>query len=69
MSPSQQLQKIILKSGLSRYEICKRAGVQQSALSLFLSGKRGLTTETLDKLAPILGLTITAKPKPPRKGK
>lgn len=60
--PSEQLRRIIAESGLSRYEIFKRSGVEQSALSRFVHGERGLTTESIDKLAETLGLELVARP-------
>lgn len=51
----------IENSGLTRYEIAKATGIEQSALSRFMSGERGLTTASLDRLAPLLGLEIVAK--------
>lgn len=57
---SDQLRQIIADSGLSRYEISKRSGVDEAALSRFANGKRGLTTETLDRLGPVLGLELSA---------
>jgi transcriptional regulator with XRE-family HTH domain len=62
--PSDQLRRIIAESGLSRYEIARRTGVDESALSRFMSGERGLTTDSIDRLAPALGLELVArKPK------
>ena len=61
-SLSDQLRRIIAESGLSRYELARRSGVEQSALSRFVNGQRGLTTESLDRLARTLGLELTAKP-------
>jgi transcriptional regulator with XRE-family HTH domain len=52
----------IEQSGLTRYELSKLSGVSQAQLSLFMSGKRGLTTTTLDRLSPILGLALIVKP-------
>lgn len=56
---SDQVRQAIDASGLTRYEIAKRAGIDQSALSKFYHGQRGITTETLDKIAKVLGLRIT----------
>ena len=61
--PSEQLRRIIARSGMSRYEIAQRSGVSQAALSKLMSGLH-ITTETLDRLAPVLGLRIVAKKKP-----
>ena len=69
MKPTEQLQRIIRDCGMSRAEIARKTGVAEAVLSNFKSGKRGITTDTIDKLAPVLGLTITGNPKPPHKGK
>jgi transcriptional regulator with XRE-family HTH domain len=58
---SDQIRQVIESSGLSRYEICKQAGIDQAAMSRFMSGERGLSTSTLDKLADVLGLEIVTR--------
>ena len=58
---SDQLRQIIADCGMSRYEISKQSGVPEAALSRFVNGKTGLTTDTLDRLAPTLGLELTVK--------
>jgi len=67
--PSDQLRAIIENCGLSRYELSKRAGLQQSALSRFMAGTVGLSLDSLDRLAPVLGLSITSKRPKTRKGR
>ncbi|MBI1900489.1 MAG: helix-turn-helix transcriptional regulator [Planctomycetia bacterium] len=47
-------------SGLSRYEIWKRTGVDQATLSRFVNGERLLSLDAVDKLAEALGLEIVA---------
>lgn len=42
----------------SRYRLAKDCGIEQSALSRFLSGKTSFNLTTLDKLAPALGLRL-----------
>jgi len=54
---------------MSRYELSKVSGVSQAVLSRFMASNRGMTTDTLDKLAPVLGLKITAQPKRSAKSK
>lgn len=57
----------IEQSGLSRYEVAKRSGVNEAALSRFMNGAAGLSLATLDRLAPVLGLRIVVdRPKPSR---
>ena len=59
--PSEQLRQIILDCGMSRYEIAKQSGVTEAALSRFVVGMRGLTTDTVDRLAKVLELELVAK--------
>ena len=56
-TPSEDLRRIIAACGLSRYEIARRTGVSEAALSKFMSG-RDIRTDTLDRLAPLLGLRL-----------
>lgn len=58
MTISEQVRKAIEKSGLSHYEVCKRAGVDQAAMSRFMAGKRGLSLSTVDRLAEALDLEL-----------
>lgn len=57
---SEQLRPLIEQSGMSRYRICKRIGLAESAMSRFMSGERGLSMEVLDRLFPLLELRIVA---------
>jgi plasmid maintenance system antidote protein VapI len=43
--------------------IAKGAGVARSQLSRLLSGERGLSTDTAERLADYLGLRIVIEPK------
>ena len=52
------MRNAILASGLSQKRLATEAGVSQAALSLFLSGRRGLTLESAEKLGRVLGLEI-----------
>lgn len=59
-----QLREAILGSGMSCYEIAKRAGVTNSQLSLFINNQRSLTLTSAAKIARVLGLELQpAKPK------
>ena len=60
-----QLRDAILRSGMSRYEIARQAGVTESQLSLFFNGQRSLTLTSAAKVARVLGLEL----RPVRKGK
>ncbi len=60
---SDAVRRAIEQSGLTRYEVSKVSGVQQASLSRFMTGERGLTTSTLDELAPVLGLRLVVDSK------
>lgn len=55
---SDQLRAAVDASGMSRYAICRAIGMNQGAMSRFMSGKSGVSLETVDKLAELLGLEI-----------
>lgn len=61
---SETIRKAIEDCGSTRYELAKRAGVEQATLSRFMAGKCGLAMRTVDKLAEALGLELNK-----RKGK
>lgn len=51
-------EQLIQKKGLTSYKVAKDAGVTQTALSNWKSGKSTPTTKTLQKIADYLGVTI-----------
>ncbi len=53
-----QLREAIQGSGMSCYEIAKRARVTNSQLSLFINGRRSLTLTSAAKIARVLGLEL-----------
>lgn len=62
---SDQLRAAIDASEMSRYAVCKALGVDQGLMSRFMAGKAGLSMETIDMLADLLGLKLVggqAKP-------
>lgn len=70
MSISTQLQEAILEAGESVYAVAKGSGVPQSVLSRFVNGERGLSLESVDRLADYLELELRpseAAPKKPAK--
>lgn len=66
---SDQLRKAIDDCGLTRYEIAKQSGIDESALAKFYNGHRGLSLDALNALSDFLQLRITLGRKPPKKGK
>jgi hypothetical protein len=57
---SDQIRAFVDSSGHSRYEICKATGLDQGAMSHFIAGRRGLSLDSLDKLAEFLNLRIVS---------
>jgi len=65
---TDQLRQAIDDSGLTRYEIAKQTGIDESALAKFYNGHRGLSMEALNALGEYLQLKITLGRKPAKKG-
>lgn len=66
---TDQLRQAIDDSGLSRYQIAKATGIDESALAKFYNGRRGLSMDALNALGEFLQLTIKLGRKPDREGK
>jgi transcriptional regulator with XRE-family HTH domain len=60
---SDQIRATVNAAEMSRYRICVKIGISQATMSRFMSRKGGLSMEVLDKLARLLGLSVTVKPK------
>jgi len=58
---SEQLKASIATAGVSRYAIAKATGVAESQLSRFLSGRAGLSLESIDKVGRFLGLRLVVE--------
>lgn len=65
---SDQVRDAIEESGLTRYQIAKATGIDESALAKFYNGHRGLSMKALDALGEFLELTITLGRTPGKKG-
>lgn len=66
---TDQLRQAIDDCGLTRYEIARQTGIDESALAKFYNGHRGLSMESLNALGEFLQLTIHLGRKPKSKGK
>jgi len=60
---AEQIRAAINASGLSRYEIAKRSGVDEASLSRFVNDKGSLSFASVEKVAMVLGLEIVARKK------
>jgi transcriptional regulator with XRE-family HTH domain len=56
-------------SDKTRYRIAKESGVSAGQLSRLVNGERGMTVDTIERLADYLGLQITIAPKTKKKGR
>ena len=66
---SDAIKKAIKASEQTPYGIAKGTGIARSQVSRFLSDKRTLNAETIEKLADYLGLKITIEPDTKKKRK
>jgi transcriptional regulator with XRE-family HTH domain len=66
-SISEQLRQAIRDCGESRYALSKRTGIDQSTLTRFMSGERGLRLDVVDILAEAFDFEL--RPKGSRRGK
>ena len=65
---SDQLRRIIDRCGVSRYELARLTGIDESTLSRFMSGERGLSMKALDRLGETLGIRVAATRKAKKGG-
>jgi transcriptional regulator with XRE-family HTH domain len=55
--------------GESRAQVARGSGVAESQLSRLVTGERGLSMDSAEKLADYMGLEIVVRPKRRRKGR
>jgi predicted transcriptional regulator len=64
---TDQLRQIVDDCGMTRYQLSKESGIDETTLCRFVHGERCLSEKNLDKLGRYLGLRIVAD-KPQKKG-
>jgi hypothetical protein len=64
---SDQLRTLLAKEPGSLYALAKDAGVPGSVLSRFAAGTRGLTLDSVDKIAGALGLLLVQTRRRPKR--
>ena len=64
---SVRIRKAIETADVTRYRIAQETEIEQSALSRFMSGERGLSQEAIDTLAEYFDLELV--PRRRRKGR
>ncbi len=67
MNLLDDLRKLIQADGRTRYRLSVDGGIEQSALSRLLSGERGLSLASAERLAATLGYRLTLVRLPRRK--
>lgn len=60
---SETLRAAVNSDDRSRYRLCQLAEIDQAAMSRFMNGLAGLKTDTVDRLAEVLGLELKPKQK------
>ena len=60
---AKQLRAAFTDSGLSRFELARRAGLSYAIVHRFIGGDRGITLGTASKLADVLGVELRSKRK------
>ena len=65
----EQIRRAIRAGKKTRYRIAKETGIPESQLSRLMSGEKGLSIESLERLADCLGLHVVVRPKKRRKGR
>ena len=66
---TDELRQAIRRSGKSQYRISKETSISEGQLSRFMHGQVGLSLSAIDRLCRILGLSITVRKSPKRKGR
>ena len=56
-----QIRRAIRRSGASQYSLSREAQVPEGSLSRFVRGKRGLSCESLERVAEALGLEVVIR--------
>jgi transcriptional regulator with XRE-family HTH domain len=57
---SDALRDAIKASERTHYSLAKEAGIRPQMIDYFMRGEKSLSLETVDKLAPVLQLTVVA---------
>ncbi|MCH8854108.1 MAG: helix-turn-helix transcriptional regulator [Planctomycetes bacterium] len=59
----EQLREIVRKCGRTQYRIAKETSIDESALSKFMRGERGLSMSAINALVAYLNLVVKQKEK------
>jgi len=59
-----QLRQAVAGCGMTLGELSRATGIDKSALSRFVNGERGVSTDAMDAIGKCLGLSIVKATKP-----
>lgn len=57
----RRIRRLLKRKGLTQLDLADRMKIAQSNVSLFLSGRRGVTVRTLAKVAEALGCRLDVR--------
>ena len=58
MTITEQLREAVENCGMTRYAIAQQTGIPESVLCRFVTGCKGLRTDSIDPLCEFLGLEL-----------
>lgn len=61
MKLGDQIRRAMKASGLGNNELSRAVDIDKGAMSRFMSGKRGLSLEVLDRLAEVVKVDVVAR--------
>jgi len=66
---TETIRQAIRSTKKSRYKLWQETGIEQAVLCRFAAGTRGLTIETIEKLAPALDYELVLRKKTKKRKK
>lgn len=66
---NQVIRKAIRDSGLSLYAVARDSGCNVAPIQRFMAKEHGMTVETLERVAPIVGIELRVKRRPKSKAR
>jgi transcriptional regulator with XRE-family HTH domain len=57
---SDQLRSAIENAKMSVYSLCRITGIDKAVMSRFMSGRRGLSLTSIDRICNVLGLRLVS---------
>lgn len=64
---SDQVRRAVVASGRTQADLGQAAGISEAMMSRFVAGKVALSMAKLDRLAAVLGLSVTGEVKKQQK--